>query len=368
MDESAVPSHAIGRVGMVAQLQRVRPEHLGKLVAVRVPVGLMSSLSDNVNPVFAWQVLVLGQAVDLNGRPCQDIVVADRCLKPISQLGPGEVDALAKIQAEQAADEALADLRKILDAHPLAPDELDAFIEKAAEQACMERMLEVVPPAIALQDLDFRSTGTGTSGGWVWSGVYGGDELHVFAGPDLFGRWMLAGRHVSARQAMFDERLLADQEPRGKVVLQVLQLWRQAFGHDAPVPTHLLPALSYEQHLKEMRSLNIALPTLLVDGEVLRAVRRWLRQRHRDPCKTVDLSSDARLSLAYTDGLLRLVAGGQTYGCPAQGLWVGDCEVSLGEFLAIPVVRLRGMHIAMERSVHSLSVNGNPLGIHRDRP
>jgi hypothetical protein len=40
-------------------------------------VGIVSSLGFRSRPVFPWQVQLLGEAVDLDGRPRRRIVVAD---------------------------------------------------------------------------------------------------------------------------------------------------------------------------------------------------------------------------------------------------------------------------------------------------
>lgn len=363
MDCVPIPPHAVGRIGMVAQLQRVRPDQVGKLVLVRFPVGSMSSLAACAKPVFAWQVMALGEPVEASTRSLRNIIVADRCLKPVCQLDPAEGDALAIRQAEQEAGEALADLRRILDAHPLTPEDLDAFVDKAAGQFSMQRLLEGVPVAVALKELGFRPMGSGDDAGWQWSGVHLGSELHVLAGPDLFGRWMLVGRNHSQRQAMSDERMLSDVEPRGKVVSLVLDLWRNAFGRGAPVPGDFQDALAYEQHLRDMRSLKIGRPALHADGEVLRAIRRWLLQRAGRNSDEDGLEPDEAMSLAFDNGALRLRARGQAYGCPADGVWVDDCEVSLREFLAIPVGQFRGRRIVVERSEQLLAINSHPLRI-----
>lgn len=363
MDGIPIPPHVVGRVGLVAQLQRVQADQVGKLVLVRKPVGPMSSLANSVKPVFAWQVMVLGEPVELNSRACRDIIVADACLKPVSQLDPAEGDALAKRQAEQEFSEALKDLRRILDANPLSPEELDTFVEKAAEQFGMERLLEVVPVAVALRELDFRPVGD-DDGGLQWSGMHLGSELHVFAGPDMFGRWMLMGRNLSRRHAMFDERILPAQEARGKVMLKVLDLWREAFGREAPVPDLLAPAVQYQQHQHDMASLRIGMPTLCVDGEVFRATRRWIAQR-LGPTQTSDgeTQSEMALQLSFGDGLLRLEAPGLVFACPANGVWVGDCAVPVRAVLALPSARLRGWHVAFERSADRLTVNGMHLDL-----
>jgi len=169
MTDIPVPVHAVGRVGMVAMLQRVKPEDVGKLVAVRGPIGYMSSLADQPTAVFAWQVLVLGHApIDLNGKASREIVVADRCLKPVSQIEPEQVAALAVARAQLDLDEALAEIGRYLEQHPMAPEVFEASVEAAAEQSLFQHVLEVVPLAVALKEIDFRPTSSDEH--CVWCG------------------------------------------------------------------------------------------------------------------------------------------------------------------------------------------------------
>lgn len=360
-----IPKGAIGHVGMVAMLQRVRDEDVGRLVAVRYPVGYISSLSDSVRPTFAWQVLLLGDAIDLNGKECREITVADRCLKPVSQIEPERVAELARLQAVRDFDAALEDLRQLMTANPHAfenADNLDGMVERAAQTSLIKHALEVVPVAVALQGLDFRQSGK-DSAVWHWSGVHLGRELYVFGGPDMFGRWSLTGRCISARELMWDERVLRDQEPRGEVARQILSLWREAFGRAAPVPSHLEFAQMYEQHLEDLKPLRMGLPTLHLDGEVFRATRRWIAQRHGLQDGETGPLPDLPLMLSHRDGLLRMKVAGEVYGCPARGVWVDDCSVSLRAFNTLSPWRLRGRTIRLERSLTDLLLRGDALAV-----
>ena len=83
MNTPSIPANAVGRIGMVASLHRVRGEEDGRLVAVRHPMGFVSELVGSLRPVFAWQVLVLGEPVKVNGRHCREIIVPDKCLRPV---------------------------------------------------------------------------------------------------------------------------------------------------------------------------------------------------------------------------------------------------------------------------------------------
>ena len=67
-----IPENAIGRVGMIAALHHVRGEDDGRLVAVQHPIGMVTELIGARMPVFAWQVLVLGEPVDVNANHCRE--------------------------------------------------------------------------------------------------------------------------------------------------------------------------------------------------------------------------------------------------------------------------------------------------------
>lgn len=354
MADPDLPEAAIGRIGMVALLRRVPPDAEGRTVAVRLPVGFVSNLG-TPRPVFAWQVLVLGAPVSLDGKACREIVVADRCLEPVSALDPAVVAELAIAGAQQDFDAALAKARHLFTGLSLTDAERDAAIARAAEQVEMQYALEQVDTGQALHDIGFRPTAPGADT-LQWSGVHRGVELHVGAGPDMFGLWMLDARCVTRREAMWDERRLPPSESRGRVALTVLDFWRTAFGRDAPPPPYLDLALTFERHQAELYSLRLGLPTLYVDGEALRAIRRWLARDFGLQEGEVGPLPDRRLHLSFDNGMLRLSAGTRAYGAPACGTWMSDCAVSLRTLLATPPWLLRGFEVALERSLDNLAI------------
>ncbi len=359
MTEIPIPANAVGRPGMIAMLRNVKAEAAGKLVVVRFPVGYVSTLTASGKPVFAWQVLALAGPVELNGASRFDFVVPDRCLVPVSQIEPAGVDALVEARARREIDAALVDVRRALDAHPMTEQELDAAVIRAVEYVAIEHALEVVPVPVALKELCFRTTFGSEDGAWRWSGMHQGVELVVMAGPDLFGtRWSIVGKCVTSREMMWDERFVLAEEPRGKIALLILDLWREAFGKDAPAPGHFDLGRRFEQHQADLKRIGTGPPTLLVDGEILRATRRWIAQRHGWGDVEVGPLPDLPLALSHGDGSLRLEVAGAVYTVPASGVWVEDCAVWLGEFLAIHPQRLRGHTVSVERSPGSVSFNG----------
>jgi len=361
MSQVRIPEGVIGRPGLLAMLQRVGPASNGRLVVIRHAVGPMSSLGASPRRVFAWQALVLGQPIDVHGKLSRDIVVADPCLKPVSQIDPAEVEKLVRSQVQEDFDAALADLHRILEKHPMSEEALDAAVNGAADMFGISRALEVVPTATALRELGFIPTQPDSETILHWSGLYQGLELYVTAGPDMFGNWTLTGGSSNSREKMWNERVILGNEPRGKLGKYVLDLWRETFGNDAPPPTNVDLGLIYEQHLHDFQSLDIGLPRLHLDGEVFRATRTWLAKRHPRVSQGDQINLDQKLSLSFADGLLRLQSGCELFACPGWGVWVGDCEVSLGAFIDTPPTCLRGRSMVLERQLREITINGYSL-------
>lgn len=363
MSDAPIPKGLVGRPGMVAMLQRVSPAGNGWLVAIRHAVGPMTSLGTSSKPVFAWQALVLGEPIDVHGKPSREIVVADPCLKPVSQITAAEVEKLARAQAQEDFDAAMADLRHILEKNPMTDEGLDAAVNGSGDIFGISYALEVVPTATALRDMGFTPSQSDSDTVLHWSGMYQGRELYVMAGPDMFGNWTITGTGATPREKMWAERVVLGEERRGKLAKLVVDLWREAFGRNAPPPSNLEFGLLYEQHQEDVRSLDIGLPRLYLDGEVFRATRTWLAKRHPRVSQDDSAYSDQRLSLSFADGLLRFQSGGELFACPGWGVWVGDCEVSLGAFIDTPPANLRGRTMFLERQLAEISINGYSLAL-----
>jgi hypothetical protein len=289
--------------------------------------------------------------------------VADPCLKPVSQIGPEEVDKLARAQAREDFDTALADLHRILDLSPLTEEQLDAALNQAADTLGISKALEVMPTATALLELGFWPSHPESETALHWSGMHQGRELYVMAGPDMFGNWTITGTSSTSRERMLNERVVLENEPRGKLAKHVVDLWREAFGREAPAPSNLELGLLYERHQEDVRRLDIGLPRLYLDGEVFRATRRWLAERRPHVRQDDRGHSDQRLRLSFADGLLRFETQSETFACPGLGVWVGNCEVSLGAFIDIAPSCLRGRFTMLERQLKEISFNGHSLAL-----
>lgn len=348
-----IPENLVGKVGMVAMLQRLSPEDDGKWVAVRRPVGTVTSLVGSKFPVFAWEVLVLGEPVQINRKPCREIYVADRCLKPVCEISAAKVESFVKARAQQDFDDALNELKQYLKDTTLTPAEFEGFVDKAGNQFGIERALENVPTAVVLDEIGFKLR---ENSGWpknlCWFGVNDGWQIKITAQQDWFGRWNLYGEGRSERTILCHEAIVPDEDLRGKTMARVLSIWRNAYGREAPVPDCLSLGVVFEEHQEAMRRLDPGMPHLNLDGFMFRACVKWLRQNHSAR------QDNDYLLMSFFEGLLRLRTKDNVLGCPAHGIWTDDCQVSLNDLLRIDPWSLRGRAICVERALESVSFNG----------
>jgi hypothetical protein len=357
MTATRIPDNAIGRPGMVAMLQRTTDGvHDGKLVALRKPVGIVSALFGGTSPSFAWEALVLASPVSINGKSKREIIVADFCLRPVSQITPDQVELLVKRLARQDFDAAMNDLAKILSAGKMDEHEFDRFVLKAEQQFCIGRTLEVVSVAQCLDEMGFRQQNPPSGEVLTWSGVHGETELEISAGSDWSGRWQLAARCNTGIRAMWHETVLPPEAPRGAVAVAMVAFWRTAFGRVAPLPDVFDLGLRYENHQATLRTLDLGLPYVDLNGEILRATRRWMMQRYGLTDHFLGPMPDAPLYLSIENGLLRMGAEGAVYGCPVQCGWIDPCQVSLREFLAWPAWALKGHTVRLNTTVQEANV------------
>ena len=344
-----IPENAIGRVGMVAALKRVNESDIGKLVAVREAAGFVTSLVGSTNPVFAWLVISLGKPIDINGTPSRSIYVADNCLVPLGEMTHAQVEKISRAHAQSDFDEALAEIKEFMDAHGIKPEDFDSLLDKAAAHSSINNALEVVSIPTALREIGFMPSPESDEA-LLWTGIHDGMELKFVAGNQWIDRWVIVGTGNSKRQAVWNEKTLPNEAPRGKVVKTVLEIWRSAYSQ-APVPDCLYLGVIYEQHLAEMQSLNLGLPNLYVDPIVFRTILKWLRTRHTQ-------DKDELITLSYTEKLLRLDVEGVAYGCACHGYWVDDCKVLLSDLVKISKRVSRSRHIQISRIADHILVDG----------
>jgi hypothetical protein len=341
---------------MIAALRGVRASETGKLVLVRVPVGLLPDPRDRERRSFQWQVMALGVPVRVNGEDRRDLVIPDDCLRPVSRVEPCDVDALVKAQALMDFDEAARDLSRCAEDLPPDDQDFDDLLARAGAVALFTRTMQIVPVASALAEVGFTTPDNGQT--WNWSASHGGATLTVFGTTDLFGRWTLVSSLKTGETALWDERALDALVRRGVVLATLLGFWREAFGATAPPPACLSEAVTVDRHHRDLGKLRLdSPPALLVDGAMLRAVRQVLCDQWGLDTDKIGPLPDFPVSLSFDDGLLKIELQGCRYGIQATGLWVDDCRMSLREFLAMPPQRLRGYRVRLEQHPQALAFN-----------
>jgi hypothetical protein len=351
------PKENIGRVGMVAALHHIKDEPDGRLVAVAHPVGYVSGLIGTEKPTFAWQVLVLGEPATVHGKHCRQLIVADRCLRPISQLPEGAVDRLKKVQAKKDFDEAVDELKIYLQHQPISPEDFEKKLGLAADQAQLKFALEVVAIDQVLLEVGFWKSNPPDGDALVWKSIYEGQEFQFDACPGMFGDWTFWRASRTARTIFGGDWQVLNTWPRGKVMQVLLEMWEDMFGK-AKVPEMLQLGWVYRQHQEDIRRINPGLPFVEVDGEVFRAIRRWIAQRNVPIPDAWGPHPDSQLSMVVSNGMLQMSDEGVTYGCPVRQGWMDDCRASKQELIQIPWSRLRGYAIRLEFSMNAITING----------
>lgn len=246
MGKIETPKNAVGYMGLVAALKRVREEDCGKLVVVREPAGFVTDLIGAKKPTFAWLVQAMGEPINCRGKLSRTVYVADSCLIPLTELYPDEVERLAKAQAEADFKAALDDLKQIMAENDLTAEDIEDAMLKAADRAANQQALEVVPVAQALKEVGFwPAIPEGDT--LKWSGIHNGVELMVSACSDGFGRWHVIGTANSRDLALCKEAYMENNLPRGAVVQAILEIWESAFGK-AVVPDCLHIGRIYKFH------------------------------------------------------------------------------------------------------------------------
>lgn len=271
------------------------------------------------------------------------------------------VELLAKRQAHQDFDAAMHDLKRVLNANAMDALEFDTFFEKAEKQIGIERALQVVPITQALDEMGFRQQNPPLGDVLVWAGIHSGAELEICAGTNWFAQWQLTARCNMLRQALWDEAILPPEAPRGAIALAMVEFWRAAFGREARTPDVFHLGLLYEDHKANMRALDLGLPHVDLDGEVLRAIRKWMARRHGLAVGSVGPLPDAPLSLSIDNGLMRMEAEGAIYGCSVRSGRIDACRVSLREFLALPSWTLRGRAVRVTATIDGIQFDSRAI-------
>lgn len=364
--EESVPDGVIGRVGMLVALRRVKGMEDGRLGVVRNAVGWVKDLLGADRHVFAWQILLTGEPVVINGHKSQQVIVADACLLPVSQLAPGEVKNLLGQAEKNAIEDALAAVRGVLTPDEMASPQFERALHLASGTAMLKHAEEKVGVEAVLMEIGFLRSNPPDGEGYVWRSVLNGQEIRMSAAPGMFGEWRIWLNSANAREIFLDERTVLNDWPRGQVMQCVLEMWEGVLGR-ARIPRQLAVGWIFRQHKQDMRTLAVALPSVYADGDEFRMVLRWLREAYVAAPDFEGPPQDVPLNVTVQDGMLRLKTDRYDLGVAVLRGWLDPHVVSLRELLAIAPTRIRGGWVKWITDVDGASLGGIAVNYRKGR-
>ncbi len=350
-----IPEGANGREGMLVALRKVKDLDDGRLAIVKHAVGWVGSLLGTPRSVFAWQVLLTGEPVRIHGHLNQEIIVADACLCPVSQFAHEEALALVQQHEQNEVAVAAAQVRSLLGLVDMDSPEMEKAMHQAFGQALLGHALEVVGVEMVLMELGFWPSNPPHGQTYQWKSVFNGQEIQMDAAPGMFGDWRISVHSSNARKVFGAERLVLNEWPRGRAVQMVLELWESVFGN-SKIPQQFEQGWFYRQHQQDMRSLEPAVPYVLVDGDSLRRALRWLREAFAEDELLEGPAPDVVLSLEIKDGDLRMRTEQFDIGVRVLRGWIDACGISLRTLLMVPPALVRGAWVVLRRSGEGIGV------------
>jgi hypothetical protein len=346
---------------MLVALRRINGLPDGRLAVIKHPVGWVKELLGAPRKVFAWQVLLTGDPVQVHGRTTQELIVADSSLMPVSHLQEAQQQVLQDGIQQREIDEGVALIQSMLKPGDMESPEFEKALHLAHAQALMRRMLETVGVQQALLEMGFWPENPPDGQSLVWLTVFNGQEIQMGAGPGMFRDWRIWVRSGHERRMSWGERVALNDWPRGKVAQVVLELWEGVFGNSR-IPEQMELGWAYRQHQNDIKALDPVLPNVHLDGGSLRRALRWLREAYVPDTDLEGPPRDVRLDLDIRDGLLRLSTDLYDIGVAVHRGWMDPCAVSLRQLLALPWATVRGHWLRMECSSQGCLLNGQSIG------
>ena len=356
------PPNARGKVGLLVSFRRIRGLEEGRLGLVTHPVGWVKDLVGARSEVFAWQVMLTGDAVSIGGYPTRNITVADTCLVPILEI---DGEALRKIEANQSQryfDDALEDIKSILEPAECESPCFEKIIHRVHHDMTIAHALEKVSIKDVLLELGFSSSYPPDGDAMEWKNVYGGQEFAIDAAPGMFDDWSVWITSKSQRETTLAESIISAQWSRGKIAETVLELWEHVFGKKK-VPQNLWLGWFYRQHQIDINRLVPGLPEVWVNGEQFRRALRWLREAYSTSNEYVGPPADTPLKLLIKNNHLRLTTNQFDIGIELLRGWIDEYSFSLRQALAINPSTLRGASLRLLTTENRLFLNGNQLKV-----
>lgn len=353
----SVPDGAIGRVGMLVALQRIQDLPEGRLAIVRQPVGWVKELLGANSPVFAWQVFLTGEPILVQGHETQEIIVADKCLRPVTQLEQQDMTTMFQEHEQEVVANAVSDVRALVSQEEMDSPEFDRALHLAFGEAQLRHANEVVGVAQVLLEAGFWSPHGGDSEVLEWKTVFEGTEIQMDAAPGMFGDWRLSARAIKERSWHMPELLALNDWPRGKILRIVLELWENVFGN-RQIPGQLELGWIYRMHERDMRAIEPVLPHVVMDGASFRRALRWLREAYQIDNMMVGPPTDMPLSVEIKNGVLRLKTEDHSIGVKIKKGWIDPSIMSMRSLLAISPRILRGYWVDLQSTGKFALVNG----------
>jgi len=353
----SIPDGATGRVGMLVALQRIRDLPEGRLAIVRQPVGWVKELLGAKSPVFAWQVFLTGEPTVVHGHETQEIIVADKCLRPVSQLAQQDMTTMLDQHEQEVVATAVADVRALVSQEEMDSPEFDRALHLAFGEAQLRLAKQVVGVTQVLREAGFWSQPGGDSEVLEWRTVYEGTEISMNAAPSMFGEWRVSAYAIKERSWHMPELLALNDWPRGKILQIVLELWENVFGTHR-IPEQMELGWIYRMHERDMRSIEPVLPHVVMDGASFRRALRWLREAYQIDDILVGPPKDMPLSVEIKNGTLRLNTEDHSIGVTLKNGWIDPIIISLRGLLANSQRTRRGYWIYLQSTGEYALVNG----------
>ena len=357
MSELSVPDNAIGRVGMLVVLQRINGMADGRLAIVRHPVGWVKEALHADAPTFAWQVFLTGDSVSIHGIPTQEVIVADKCLRPVSQLAQHDLTAMVEQHRQDVLEAAVAQVGSMVGPDAMGSPEFARAMHLAFSQAQLNFANEVVGVAQVLREVGFWKQNGEDGDALEWRSTLEGTEIHVTAGPGMFGDWQICAYAIKDRSCHNPETLALNDWPRGRVIQILLDLWESVFG-SRRIPRPLELGWMYRQHMRDLKAIEPVLPHVVMDGDDFRRALRWLREAYRVDDSFMGPPTDVPVKFEIIDSMLRLRTDEHSIGVALQRGWVDAMQLSLRTLLSVASSALRGRLIRMDWSGAGALING----------
>lgn len=345
---------------MLVALHRVKGLEDGRLGIVKHPVGWVKELLGATRDVFAWQVFLTGEPVNIYGHLNQEIIVADHCLRQVSQLEQPQVQEILDDHQQSEIDTAVAKIHELVTPEEFVSPEFERLMHLAVNAAILNHMKEVVGVEVTFQEIGFWQTNPPDGESYEWRCVHQGQEVHMSAAPGMFRDWWVWANSSNARRVFCGERTMLNDWPRGQIIQTLLEFWEDIYGKNL-IPRQFEIGWLYRQHKQDMRAIEPVIPNVYVDGESFRRALRWLREAYQTDEDFVGPPIDIALNIEIKDSVVRFATDDHNIGIRLRGGWLDPLRISLRQLLAIHPNALRGYSVHIRWTGTYALIGGNKV-------